>query len=71
MLRDIYTQCLLSQWRWSERSYFNPRLQPGQILLEMKIFDRYGKLVYNNENLKKGWDGRYGTEDAKNDVSNT
>jgi gliding motility-associated-like protein len=44
--------------------YFNPVLQPGQILLELKIFDRYGKLVYNNSNIKKGWDGRYedGTE---------
>lgn len=39
--------------------YFNPQLQLGQILLEMKVFDRYGKLIYNNTNLKKGWDGRY------------
>ncbi len=39
--------------------YFNPQLQPGQILLEMKVFDRYGKLVYNNTNLKKGWSGMY------------
>lgn len=49
--------------------YFNPRLQLGQKLLEMKVFDRYGKLVYNNTNLKNGWDGRYedGSE-ASSDV---
>jgi gliding motility-associated-like protein len=48
--------------------YFNPSLKPGQILLEMKVFDRYGKLVYNNTNLKKGWDGRY--EDGSEAGSN-
>jgi len=39
--------------------YFNPHLQPGQVLVSLQIFDRYGKLVYNNTNIKKGWDGRY------------
>lgn len=39
--------------------YFNPQLQLGQILLTMQVFDRYGKLVYNNTNIKKGWDGKY------------
>lgn len=39
--------------------YFNPQLQLGQILLTMQVFDRYGKLIYNNTNLKKGWDGKY------------
>jgi gliding motility-associated-like protein len=39
--------------------YFNPQLQLGQILLTMQVFDRYGKLIYNNTNIKKGWDGKY------------
>ncbi|WP_118974405.1 gliding motility-associated C-terminal domain-containing protein [Taibaiella koreensis] len=39
--------------------YFNPQLQPGQVLVSLQIYDRYGKLVYNNTNIKKGWDGRY------------
>lgn len=44
--------------------FFKPHLQAGQILLSMQIFDRYGKLVYNNTNLRDGWDGKYegGTE---------
>lgn len=49
--------------------FFNPVLENGQILLAMQVFDRYGKLVYNNTNLKKGWNGQYenGTE-ASSDV---
>jgi len=39
--------------------YFKPVLQPGQILLTMRIFDRYGKQVYNNENVRQGWNGAY------------
>jgi gliding motility-associated-like protein len=39
--------------------YFNPVLDFGQKLLTLKIFDRYGKMVYNNNNLQKGWDGKY------------
>lgn len=49
--------------------YFSPRLQPGQIILSMQIFDRYGKLVYNNKEVKKGWDGKYENgEDASTDT---
>jgi len=46
--------------------YFNPVLENGQILLSMQIFDRWGKLVYNNSNIARGWDGKYedGTEAA-------
>jgi gliding motility-associated-like protein len=39
--------------------YFKPFLQPGQILLNLRVFDRYGKIVYNNENIKQGWNGAY------------
>lgn len=49
--------------------YFNPVLQLGQTLLTMQVFDRYGKLIYNNTNIKKGWNGKYDDGgDATSDV---
>ena len=39
--------------------FFNPVLENGQILLSMQIFDRWGKLVYNNTSLRRGWNGKY------------
>lgn len=39
--------------------YFMPQLQNGQVLVSLQVFDRYGKLIYDNTNIKKGWDGRY------------
>lgn len=39
--------------------YFNVQMKPGQIVLALKVFDRYGHLVYNNEDVKKGWNGTY------------
>jgi len=44
--------------------YFNPVLKPGQLLLGLKIFDRYGKLVYDNDNIQKGWNGNYRNGEA-------
>ena len=49
--------------------YFTPLLEPGQILLSFKVFDRYGKEVYNNEDMKHGWNGRYkNSEEAPSGV---
>ncbi|MFT4061336.1 MAG: gliding motility-associated C-terminal domain-containing protein [Edaphocola sp.] len=49
--------------------YFLPYLQAGQTVLNFQVFDRYGKLVYNNENPKLGWDGNYGnSEEAQGGV---
>lgn len=39
--------------------YFRPNLQPGQVIVSMKIFNRWGKLVYNNTNIQKGWNGKH------------
>ncbi|RYZ44745.1 MAG: T9SS type B sorting domain-containing protein, partial [Sphingobacteriales bacterium] len=39
--------------------FFKPELQLGQLLISMQVFDRWGKLVYNNTNIAKGWDGKY------------
>lgn len=43
----------------TKNDYFNPYLQNGQILLSFKVYDRYGKLVYNNETPRQGWTGTY------------
>lgn len=43
----------------TKNDYFNPMLQNGQILLSFKVYDRFGKLVYNNETPKLGWNGNY------------
>jgi gliding motility-associated-like protein len=39
--------------------FFTPAMEPGQIMTAFKIFDRYGKMVYNNSDPKKGWNGNY------------
>jgi len=39
--------------------YFKPNLQAGQVLVSMKIYNRLGQMVYNNKNIKTGWDGRF------------
>jgi gliding motility-associated-like protein len=39
--------------------YFNAMLDYDQKIVSLKIFDRYGKLVYNNDNVQKGWNGLY------------
>lgn len=49
--------------------YFKPELQLGQLLVSMQVFDRWGKLVYNNTNIEKGWDGKY--EDGAEAASGT
>lgn len=45
-----------------------PQLKPGQVLLSMKIYDRWGKLVYDNTFSKTGWDGTIKGQDANADV---
>jgi gliding motility-associated-like protein len=56
---EVFTPNAFSPNGDGNNDYFNPKLQLGQILLTMQVFDRYGKLVYNNTNIKKGWDGKY------------
>lgn len=49
--------------------YFKPVLQTGQLLVTMQVFDRWGKLVYNDAGKEKGWDGTY--EDGTRAASDT
>ena len=37
-------------------------------VLTFKVYDRWGKLIYDNETPDLGWDGRYKNEDAPNDA---
>lgn len=39
--------------------YFNPVLKQRQLIVALKIFDRYGHLVYDNNDPQKGWNGNY------------
>ena len=39
--------------------YFKPMLQPSQKIVLFQIFDRMGKLVYDNADPKQGWNGKY------------
>lgn len=56
---DVFIPTAFSPNGDAVNDYFNPILEAGQILLNLKVFDRYGKMVYNNENIKKGWNGNY------------
>lgn len=56
---EVFTPNAFSPNGDGKNDYFKPVLQPGQTLLVMQVFDRWGKLVYNNTNLKMGWDGNY------------
>jgi gliding motility-associated-like protein len=66
---EVFTPTAFSPNNDGMNDYFNPSMEPGQIIVSMKIFDRYGKLVYNNGDLKKGWNGNYINSDpASNGV---
>ncbi len=66
---EVFTPSAFTPNNDGLNDYFKPNLQPGQILLSMQIFDRYGKLVYNNKEIRKGWDGKYESgEEASTDT---
>jgi len=56
---EVFTPNAFSPNGDGSNDFFKPLLQQGQILLTMQIFDRWGKLVYNSESPKLGWNGRY------------
>jgi gliding motility-associated-like protein len=56
---EVFTPTAFSPNTDGLNDFFNPVLEPGQILLSMKVFDRYGHMVYNNGDIKKGWNGNY------------
>lgn len=38
------------------------------VIIEFKVYNRWGQLVYDNENPSQGWDGKQNGEDAPADV---
>lgn len=56
---DVFVPNAFSPNNDGVNDYFFPVLEKGQILTQMKVFDRYGQLVYDNDSPRKGWDGHY------------
>ncbi len=47
---------------------FFPVKSPNVVLLDFKVWNRWGKMVYNNESGDEGWDGKQGGKEALSDV---
>lgn len=48
--------------------FFVPYLEKGLMIEELKVYNRWGQCVYNNENGDMGWDGTFENSDAPADV---
>lgn len=66
---EVFTPNAFSPNGDGTNDYFKPELQTGQLLVSMQVFDRWGKLIYNNTNIAKGWNGNY--EDGSKAATDT
>lgn len=48
--------------------FFNIVTEAPVEIVEFKVFNRWGQLVYNNENPTQGWNGKQNGRDAPSDV---
>jgi gliding motility-associated-like protein len=48
--------------------YYLPIITGKAIIKTFKIYNRLGNMVYDNELLDKGWDGKYNNQDCASDV---
>lgn len=48
--------------------FFNVVFTGNVEIVEFRIWNRWGQLVYNNDNKSTGWDGKSGGRDAPSDV---
>lgn len=39
--------------------FFMPQLQPSQLLVGLRIYNRLGQLIYDNDDPRRGWNGTY------------
>lgn len=56
---DIFVPNAFSPNGDGTNDYFKPILQTTQNIVLFQIFDRNGQMVYNNEDPKDGWNGKY------------
>ncbi|MFN7118137.1 MAG: gliding motility-associated C-terminal domain-containing protein [Saprospiraceae bacterium] len=52
----------------NKNDFFNYVGDGTETLIEFKVFNRWGQVVYNNTNPTQGWDGRHNGRDAPSDV---
>jgi gliding motility-associated-like protein len=52
----------------NQNDFFFPVSSGGVEVLEMKVFNRWGQLVFDNEDLDRGWDGTFNGNPAPSDV---
>jgi gliding motility-associated-like protein len=48
----------------NNNDFFNIRLGKDAIGMDMTIFDRWGKLVFQTDRITEGWDGTYNSKEA-------
>jgi gliding motility-associated-like protein len=48
--------------------YFTILLDPGLTITDFKVFSRWGKMVYDNDNPAEGWDGKFDGQELPSDV---
>lgn len=54
---DVYIPTAFSPNGDGANDYFNIKLQPGQRIVSFQIFDRFGAMVYDNNDRINGWNG--------------
>jgi gliding motility-associated-like protein len=56
---EVFTPSAFSPNGDGLNEFFNPAMEPGQLIISMRVYDRYGKMIYNNGSPKLGWNGTY------------
>ena len=52
----------------NKNDFFFPVSSGGVEVIDMKVFNRWGQLVFDNDDLDRGWDGTYNGKPAPSDV---
>jgi len=52
----------------SRNEIFMPQISPKANLVEMKIYNRWGQLIYNNDSNQIGWEGKFNGSDQPTGV---
>ena len=52
----------------NRNEYFFPVTSGSLVVLEMKVFSRWGQVVFDNDDLIQGWDGTFNGEQSPSDM---